>query len=204
VSRRRAETIPADEHPITGPDGLPQRWTIEFYEDEHGNKPVLRWIKEALTPTKRRALGTAMRQILQQHGTDICSTEWGSHVAPKIMEFRLRMRGSQVINTEAEIHEIDPEAAKERFGLDSSEDILLRVFFTARGEKLVLLLHGYDKGESPGHKHQQKQIDEAAKRLNALEEREKADKKSARRGQNVSLDKRCAKAHTGDDRKKRP
>jgi phage-related protein len=143
---------------------------------------VLRWIKEELTPTKRRALGTAMRQILQQHGVGVCSTEWGSHVALKIMEFRLRMRGSQVINSEAEINQIEPDTAKERFGLDSSEDILLRVFFTARGDKLILLLHGYDKGENPGHKHQQNQIKEAAKRLTALEASEKAAKKAARRG----------------------
>lgn len=183
MSRSGADTNPAADQPITGPDGLPQSWTIEFYEDEYGDKPVLRWIKEELTPTKRRALGTAMRQILQQHGTAVCSTEWGAHVAPKIMEFRLRMRGNEVINKEAEINQIEPAVAKERFGLDSSEDILLRVFFTARGGKLVLLLHGYDKGESPGHKHQQNQIKEAAKRLTALEEREKAAKKAARRGQ---------------------
>jgi len=98
------------------------------------------------------------------------------------MEFRLRMRGSQVINSEAEINQIEPDTAKDRFGLDSSEDILLRVFFTARGDKLILLLHGYDKGENPGHKHQQNQIKEAAKRLTALEASEKAAKKAARRG----------------------
>lgn len=76
-----------------------------------------------------------------------------------------------------------PTGAKERFDLDASEDILPRVFFTARGYKLILLLHGYDKGVSPGQKHQQNQIKEAAKRLTALDEREKAAKKAARRGQ---------------------
>jgi hypothetical protein len=167
---------------VVGPDGLPRTWTVEFYEDEYGHKPVLAWIKDELSPTKRRALGTAMRQILQRHGTDVCSTEWGAPVAPGIMEFRLRMRGNQVINTEADVHGIDPDTAQERYGLDASEDILLRVFFTTRGEKLILLLHGYDKGQSPSKKHQNQQIESAKSRLAELEEREKRARKDQRRG----------------------
>jgi phage-related protein len=172
---------PDTNEELVGPDGLPRTWTIEFYEDENGHKPVLAWIKNDLTPTKRRALGTAMRQILQTQGTGVCATEWGAPVAPGIMEFRLRMRGSQVINTEASVHDIDPDTAQERYDLDASEDILLRVFFTTRGEKLILLLHGYDKGRTPSPKHQNKQIEEAKDRLRVLEEREKRTRKDQRR-----------------------
>jgi hypothetical protein len=50
---------------VRGPEGLPRPWRIEFYEDETGQRPVLQWIKHELTPTKRRALGTAMRRVLQ-------------------------------------------------------------------------------------------------------------------------------------------
>lgn len=32
---------------------------LEFYEDEGGESPVLRWLREALTPTQRRAIGVA-------------------------------------------------------------------------------------------------------------------------------------------------
>jgi hypothetical protein len=149
---------------------LSRTWTIEFYEDEDGRKPVLAWIKDELTATKKRALGTAMRQIPQRHGTDVCSTAWGAPVAPGIMELRLRMRGNQVINNEADVRGIDPDTAQERYDLDASEDILLRVFFTARGEKLILLLHGYDKGAAPSKTHQNKQIEEAKSRLTALED----------------------------------
>jgi hypothetical protein len=187
-ANRRSATPNSDDSDevVVGPDGLPRTWTIEFYEDEHGRKPVLAWIKDDLSPTKRRALGTAMRQILQRHGTGVCSTAWGAPVAPGIMEFRLRMRGEQVINNEADVHGIDPETAQERFGLDASEDILLRVFFTARGEKLILLLHGYDKGESPGKKHQNTQIQEAKERLRALDEHEKIARKAQRRGKKAA------------------
>ena len=169
------------EDEATGPDGLPRTWTIEFYEDDNGEKPVLKWIKEDLTPTKRRALGTAMRRILQQHGVGVCSTSWGDQVAPGLMEFRVRMRGSQVINLEAEINEIEPEAAAQRFDLNASEDILLRVFFTARGEKLVILLNGYDKGEDTSRRRQQNEIATAKSRLLVLDEREKREKKAAKR-----------------------
>lgn len=53
---------------ITGPEGLPRKWEIVFFETDDGKKPVLDWIKNDLSPTKRRALGTAMRRVLQIHG----------------------------------------------------------------------------------------------------------------------------------------
>lgn len=166
----------------TGPDGLPRSWTIEFYEDEYGEKPVLNWIRNDLSPTKRRALGTAMRRILQQYGVGVCSTNWGDQVATGLMEFRVRMRGSEVINIEAEINEVTAAVAAQRFDLNASEDILLRVFFAPRGEKLVLLLHGYDKGEDTSKKRQQNEIRTAQARLTALDEREARAKKIAKRG----------------------
>jgi phage-related protein len=166
---------------IIGPEGLPRTWKIEFYESENGDKPVLKWIKNDLTATKRRALGTAMRQVLQRHGNEVCSTEWGASVAPGVMEFRVRMRGSQVINNEDEVHDIEPETAQERYDLNASEDILLRVFFTTRGEKLILLLHAYDKGKAPSTKNQNNQIKEAVRRLARLEQLDKAAAKEKRR-----------------------
>jgi hypothetical protein len=39
-------------------------YTLEFYEDEHGHEPVLDWLR-GLTPSKRRAIGVAMFEILQ-------------------------------------------------------------------------------------------------------------------------------------------
>jgi len=153
------------DRPITGPEGLQRLWEIEFYEDDSGNKPVLRWIKEDLTPTKRRALGTAMRRMLQVQGPGVSRSGWGRHVAPGIFEFRLRMNGKEIINLEAEIHGITEREARERFQLNASEDVLLRVFCTARGQKIVLLLHGYDKGRDPSKRRQQAEIAEAQSRL---------------------------------------
>lgn len=164
-----------------GPDGLPREWEIEFYETDDGDKPVLDWIKGDLTPTKRRALGTAMRRVLQVYGPEVVRTSWGTRVKPNIFEFRLRMNGTAVINLEAEIHGVSEEEARQRFALDPSADVLLRVFCTARAGKLVLLLHGYDKGRDASKRRQQNEIREAEKRLKAVIQRDHKQRKTERR-----------------------
>jgi hypothetical protein len=47
-------------------------FTLQFYEDEHGDIPVLRWLREELNPTQRRAIGVAMAEILQAEGIGVC------------------------------------------------------------------------------------------------------------------------------------
>ncbi len=82
---------------IEAPDSPPRIFEIEFYE-EGGRQPVLDWIKEDLTPIKRRALGTAMRTVLQVNGVEVCRSAWGKKVhAEGVYEFRLRMSGKAVI-----------------------------------------------------------------------------------------------------------
>ena len=80
--------------------------------------PGPRLIKEDdLTPIKRRALGTAMRTVLQVNGVAVCRSSWGKKVhAEGVYEFRLRMTGKAVVNLEAEIHGISEAEARERFG----------------------------------------------------------------------------------------
>lgn len=66
------------------------RHELEFYEDEYGDSPVLRWLREELTPTKRRALGHAMNEVLQDLGVEVCGTEFGKPLGGGLFEFRLR------------------------------------------------------------------------------------------------------------------
>lgn len=168
--------------PIRGPDGLRRVWEIEFFEADDGRKPVLDWIKSDLSPTKRRALGSAMRRVLQVHGPAVARSGWGRSVEKGIFEFRLRMNGKEIVNLEAEIHGISDEEARNRFGLNPSEDVLLRVFCTTRAGAVVLLLHAYDKGEDPSKRRQQAEIVEARRRLKILERRDAAVRKAQRRG----------------------
>lgn len=52
-------------------------YQIEFYEDEFGDQPVRRWLKEELTPRQRRAIGYAMSEVLQHLGVGVCGSEFG-------------------------------------------------------------------------------------------------------------------------------
>jgi hypothetical protein len=62
------------------------RFELRFYEDEHGRSPVLRWLREALTPTQRRAIGVAMAEILQAEGVGVCRTGYGKQLGDGLFE----------------------------------------------------------------------------------------------------------------------
>lgn len=55
-----------------------------------------------------------------------------------------------------------------------SRAMLLRVFFSVHGNKVVLLLGGYDKGRHPAKSHQQSQIRLARERLAAWKRRQES------------------------------
>lgn len=112
-------------------------YKIEFFEDRGGRKPCLDWLKELDTP-KKRVIGTALREILQEQGSNVCASPYGKQLGGGLFEFRLR-----------------------------EDDLLFRVFCHAFGDQIVLLLSGYDKGEDPSKKRQNHEIAEARKRLTA-------------------------------------
>ncbi len=122
-------------------------YDIEFYEDENGDQPVRRWLREELTPRKRRALGYAMLEVLQHLGIGVCGTEFGRQLGGGLFEFRLRRDLADIL------------------GKGGEEKVLLRVFCHAHGRRLVLLLGGYDKGEDTSAKRQEAEIALARKRL---------------------------------------
>jgi phage-related protein len=136
-------------------------YEIEFYEDEHGDAPVLRWLREELAPRKRRALGTAMNNVLQVLGVGVCGTEFGRQLGKGLFEFRLRG---------ADLAKVVPGSA----AVDRSEaKMLLRVFCHAHGDKLILLLGGYDKGEDTSTKRQDEEIAVARRRLKDWQNRQR-------------------------------
>lgn len=148
----------------------PPPFTVEFWEDDEGYSPVLTWLREELAPTLRRAAGHAMNEILQQQGIDVCDSGWGKHVAPGIFEFRIDRDPQDVIDRQR--------------GRDVAEDstrILLRIFCHAYGDRLILLLGGYDKAGDPSKKRQQAEIEVAKTRLAIWKERQKRAAKAAKR-----------------------
>ncbi len=135
-------------------------YEIEFYETPDGDEPVLRWIREELSPIKRWAIGAAMNQILAQEGVSVCDTEWGKALGDGLYEFRLR-------------DEVQDKGV--------SEKILLRVFFHPYGNKLILLLGGYDKGQHPSARRQDQEIVLARKRLEDFRGRQRRRPGAAKR-----------------------
>jgi hypothetical protein len=130
-------------------------YRLEFFAEDDGTEPVLAWIKDDLTAAQRQAIGTAMRRILQANGVQVCSTPWGRQLGGGLFEFRVRRTGEQMIN----------EGWAKPGSVDRSERILLRVFCHAHGDKLILLLGGYDKGSAPSSSRQQREINTARARL---------------------------------------
>jgi hypothetical protein len=134
-------------------------YEIEFYQDEFGDQPVKRWLKEELTPRQRRAIGYAMSEVLEHLGVGVCGTEFGKQLGGGLFEFRLRR------NLRAIAAQPRGQQAQERTRAGAPEKVLLRVFCHAHSEKLILLLAGYDKARDPSSKRQETEIQLARKRL---------------------------------------
>jgi len=120
------------------------RFTLEFYKDATGRKPVLEWLRNKASVSTRRVVGTALREILQEQGMGVCGTAFGRQLGGGLFEFRLR-----------------------------ESDLLLRAFCHAYGEKVILLLAAYDKSEDPSAKRQKKEIELARRRLTDWQQRQR-------------------------------
>ncbi|MDX6706495.1 MAG: hypothetical protein QOF69_1383 [Solirubrobacteraceae bacterium] len=131
------------------------RFTLEFYEDADGDQPVLRWLREELTPTQRRTIGVALREILEVEGISVCRGAYGKQLGEGLFEFRLRHDAGEILRSLGKPARDEPQR----------ERILLRVFCHAHGDRLILLLGGYDKGADPSKRRQQREIAEARRRL---------------------------------------
>ncbi len=123
-------------------------YRLEFYEDERGGAPVRRWLREELTFAKRQALGYAMQVVLQRLGVAVCGTEFGKQLGGGLFEFRLR----------SDLRDRVPSG-------DEAGRVLFRVFCHAHGDRLILLLAAYDKGEDPSPRRQNAEIALARARL---------------------------------------
>jgi hypothetical protein len=103
-----------------------------------------------------------MQHTLQVLGVGVCATQFGKQLGDGLCEFRLRYNLVELLHR---FEGRDPARASGR-----SEEVLLRVFFHAHGDRVVLLLHGYDKGADSSARRQQREIAEARRRLRAFRE----------------------------------
>lgn len=143
-------------------------WTVEFFEDDQGRQPAREWL-QSLDNDKRNAAIAAIEAYLATMGQDVCSTEHGKHLGKGLFEFRVRHDESVIRGKMGE------ETSGKRI------EVLLRMFCHAHGQRVVLLLGGYDKGAAPSKTRQDREIDTARKRLRSFEMKVKRQRAAARR-----------------------
>jgi hypothetical protein len=131
------------------------RWTTEFYEDDAGRRPVEMWMG-SLAEAEFMALRAGIVRFLEVHGIGLASTPWLKALGDGLHEFRVRHDASTIEGLAGH------EPAD---GLPTQKKILLRLFVHFHGNKVVLLVHGYDKGSNDSPRQQGKEIQEARKRL---------------------------------------
>jgi hypothetical protein len=140
---------------------MPGLFTIEFFEDDRGRRPVEKWMEEDLTDIELAALLSAFEHVLSHHGVNVCGGEWGKQLGEGLFEFRVRHTAEEI---DAMFGGAPPGKGHGR--------VLLRVFCHAYGDKVVLLLNGYDKGADPSDNRQQREIRLARKRLEEFRQRQ--------------------------------
>jgi hypothetical protein len=145
----------------------PGEWHVELCATSSGQEPFNAFLA-SLNPYQLVTLKTAVDVILARQGHNVCETEWGRSLGGGLYEFRVR-RSLATICKEAGI---DVPAAAPHGG-----QVLLRVFFAVYGNRIVLLLGGYDKGADTSPRRQQKEIHRARSLLKAHQR----DRRSAHR-----------------------
>lgn len=165
VSPRRTGANPSSRRP--------SKWTVEYYVTASGTAPVLEWLRK-LSEAKRAAWMAFVDFALVPMGKDISQSGYVKPLGQGLFELRVDHGDAEL----AQVFGADPSSHSEPAG-QAAEGILLRVFCTFYGDKVVLLLSGLDKGADP--KAQPRAI-RAARKLLAEWQAEQAA--ARRRGRN--------------------
>jgi putative component of toxin-antitoxin plasmid stabilization module len=150
---------------------VPGEWTPEPFEADDGTIPFERFIN-GLSDFQFVALDTAIDRVLSVRGIELVRTEWLKALGDGLHEFRVRHDASEIAHM---------------FGGDTptvavpSGHVLLRVFVHFHGDKVVLLLGGYDKGADPKDRRQQREIAQARRLLAQFRARRRREQASRRR-----------------------
>jgi hypothetical protein len=157
---------------MTPPDSATP-WTAEFYEEAGGRSPVEDWMDD-LDDVKFAAVEQAVKHVLERRGQDLAGSEWLKPLGKSIYEFRIRHTAEEIQRMFSQLDENVPKGA-------GAGEILLRIFVAFHGNKICLLLAGYDKKADPSEKRQNREITVARKRLTEWKERERREKKAVKR-----------------------
>jgi len=138
-----------------------------MYADDDGQQPFREWLLK-LDRDKRAAVIAAIEVHLEARGLDVCATEHGKQLGDGLFELRIR-------HDEAVTRGQRGDGARRG-------DILLRIFCHAHGNKVVVLLGGYDKRKTPAARKQAREIEKARRALRAFRLRQARKASAQRRG----------------------
>jgi putative component of toxin-antitoxin plasmid stabilization module len=140
-------------------DDHPQPWTVETWEDGNGRSPFGKWYLK-LHEYDQAIVDATIEHVLQPLGMDICETEWGKSLGEGLYELRIRASLNAILNRGA--------SGDEQVSVPGGDKtVLLRIFCTFHGQRIVLLFQGYDKGKDSSDKRQQSEIKRARRHLKA-------------------------------------
>jgi hypothetical protein len=146
-------------------------WTPEPFEADDGTIPFQRFIDD-LSDFKFVALDAAIDRVLSVRGIDLVRTEWLKALGDGLHEFRVRHDAEEIARMfGGEAPEVAGQAQK----------VLLRLFVHFYGEKVILLLGGYDKGDDPKARRQQREIADPRRYLPQFKERQRRRRREKRR-----------------------
>ena len=146
--------------------GVNGMWTVEVFEADDGSMPFGRFAR-SLSDFKFAALDMAIKHILADRGLDLAGTHWLRPLGKGLHEFRVRHDADDI----ARMFDLAPDHAETK-----GEEVLLRVFVHFYGQKIILLLGGFDKGRDA--KRQQREIDSARSLLVQFrEQRRRAERR---------------------------
>jgi putative component of toxin-antitoxin plasmid stabilization module len=123
--------------------GRPSKWTVEYYVTASGTAPVLEWLRRLPEP-KRAAWLAFVDFALVPLGKDVRQSGYVKALGQGLFELRVDHDAVEL----AQVFGADLSARPELASL-TAEGILLRVFCTFYGNRVVLLLSGLDKGADP-------------------------------------------------------
>lgn len=132
-------------------------WQVEVWRDARtATAPFERWLRRC-DPYTQAVVDAVLTYLVEPHGLSLLGTEWCRALGDGLFEIRVR-QSLQAVRAWS------PDGHGRTGGADRRR-VLLRLFVTFHGNRVVLLLHGYDKGKDPSDRRQRREIARARRHL---------------------------------------
>lgn len=141
-----------------------QKWRVEVFDG--GN--FARFYRR-LGDAERAVADAAIYNVLAPLGMDICASDWGKSLGKGLYELRIRRNLGTILREHG-----TPEALELVPKRWLRKRVLLRIYCTFHGERVVLLLGGYNKLREPSRKQEQKEIAAAREALSVWRDEKRA------------------------------